>query len=68
MKKRNVKTLRLNKSNVSKFNNILGGRAPGGGGSDPVGITDDCPPSLPHTDCYCGSDFKNGCGSIIGHC
>lgn len=69
MKKRKVNSLQLNKNNVSNLNAIFGGRAPGGGTiSDPVGITDDCPPSLPHTDCNCGSDFNKGCGSIIGHC
>ena len=69
MKKRKVNSLRLNKNNVSNLNNVFGGRAPGNGSvSDPVGITDGCPPSLPHTDCNCGSNFNLGCGSIINHC
>lgn len=69
MKKIKVKSLRLNKNNVSNLNEVTGGRAPGNGTiSDPIGITDGCPPSLPHTDCYCGSDFNKGCGSIITHC
>jgi hypothetical protein len=68
MKKRKVKSLRLNKNNVSNLSTVFGGRAPGSLGSNPAALSDDCLPSLPHTDCNCGSDFNKGCGSIIGHC
>ncbi len=69
MKKQHFKSLTLNKKSISHLSFLKGGRAPGNDTiSDPVGITDDCPPSIPHTDCNCGSDFNKGCGSIIGHC
>ena len=42
MKKRNLKSLRLNKKSISSFT-LLGGRAPNNGGGDPVG-----PPQEPH--------------------
>jgi hypothetical protein len=69
MKKRNLKNLQLNKSKVSNLISATGGLAPGGGGpSGPIGITDNCPPSIPYTECNVGSDFNRDCGSIIGHC
>jgi hypothetical protein len=42
MKKRNLKSLRLNKKSISNFS-LLGGRAPDNGSDDPV-----APPQEPH--------------------
>jgi hypothetical protein len=39
MKKKNLKSLKLNKKSISNFN-LLGGRAPDNGNNDPIGPDD----------------------------
>jgi len=74
MKKKSLKGLKLNKSQVSKVNNVSGGRAPYRH-SDWC-PTDYCPKepdptpeTIPHSKCNnCGSAFDRTCGSMIGFC
>lgn len=73
MKKRNLKGLSLNKKQISKIDNVSGGRPP----YQPSDLcpTEGCieepgptPETSPHSVCNCGSDFATTCGSAIGHC
>lgn len=73
MKKKKFNGLSLNKKQISKVDNVSGGRppyrpsdwCPTEGCIKEPGPT---PETLPHTKCNCGSNFATTCGSAIGHC
>ena len=63
----------MNKNQISKVDNVSGGRSPYGSSdwSPTEGCIEDpeqTPETLHHTKCNCGSNFTMTCGSVIGHC